>query len=149
VTDETTDTDPAQGRGIKARWLGHRDRLRQRPAVDFAYRVAVGVVGLSVLLVGVAAIPYPGPGWAIVFLGLAILASEFYWAHRTLAYTRARYDTAMTWFRGRPWWVQALGAVFTAAVVVATLWLLGAIAFSARLFGLDHPMLRSPLALGV
>lgn len=130
------------------RWRHHRERLRRRPLLDFAYRVLVAVVGLTVLLVGIAAIPYPGPGWAIVFLGLAILATEFYWAHRTLAFTRRRYDVAMVWLRRQPWWVQAVGAVLTAALVVATLWLLGAIDWLASLAGLEHPLLRSPIGLG-
>ncbi len=134
--------------GIKHRFAGGRDRIRNRPVVDFAYRVAVGVVGFVVLVVGIAAIPYPGPGWAIVFVGLAILASEFYWAHRTLAYTRRRYDSVMFWMRRQSWWVQVIGVLFTAAVVVVTLWLLGALAWSARLFGLDHPALGSPIGLG-
>jgi uncharacterized protein (TIGR02611 family) len=125
-----------------------RERLRERPAADFAYRALVGVVGLAVLGVGVLAIPYPGPGWAIVFLGLAILASEFYWAHRTLSFTRNRYDSVMAWFRRQGRWVQALGAVFTAAVVVATLWLFGAVGWSAELLGVDHPALDSPIGLG-
>ena len=148
MTEKTTSADPARRRGIKHRWSMRRDRLRARPLADFSYRVGVAVVGLSVLLVGIAAIPYPGPGWAIVFLGLAILATEFYWAHRTLTFTRRRYDTAMAWFRGRPWWVQALGVVFTGAAVVVTLWIFGAIAWSARMLGLEHPMLRSPIGLG-
>lgn len=126
----------------------HRDRLRQRRLLDFSYRVVVAVVGLTVLLVGVAAIPYPGPGWAIVFLGLAILASEFYWARRTLTFTRDRYDSAMAWFRQQRWWVQALGAILTAAVVVATLWFIGAVDWLATLVGLEHPLLRSPIGLG-
>ena len=130
---------------LKNRLTHHRNRLRARPAVDFTYRVVVGVVGFTVLALGVAAIPYPGPGWAIVFLGLAILASEFYWAHRTLAYTRHRYDRAMGWFRQQSWWVQALGALFTAAVMVGTLWLLGALAWSAKLVGLYHPALSLSL----
>lgn len=134
--------------GLGHRLARHRSRLRQQPAADFAYRVAVGIVGFAVLAVGVAAIPYPGPGWAIVFLGLAILASEFYWAHRTLAFTRRRYDSAMSWLRAQPWWVQAIGALFTAAVVVTTLWLLGALAWSARLVGLYRPALDSPLGIG-
>ncbi|BBY60291.1 TIGR02611 family protein [Mycolicibacterium sarraceniae] len=129
-------------------WAHRRDRLRERPVADFAYRVVVGVVGLVVLLVGIIAIPYPGPGWAIVFVGLAILATEFYWAHRTLTFTRDRYDSAMAWFRGQGWFAQALGAVFTAAVVVATLWLVGAVGWSAGLLGFDHPALDSPIGLG-
>ncbi|HOB50640.1 MAG TPA: TIGR02611 family protein [Mycobacterium sp.] len=131
--------------GIKHHIAHRRERLRDRPVADFVYRVAVGVVGFVVLAVGIAAIPYPGPGWAIVFVGLAILASEFYWAHRTLTYTRRHYDRAMTWMRGQSWWVQAVGALFTAAVVVLTLWLFGALAWSAKLVGLYHPALDSPL----
>lgn len=131
--------------GIKHHIAHRRERLRNRPVADFAYRVAVGVVGFVVLAVGIAAIPYPGPGWAIVFLGLAILASEFYWAHRTLTYTRRHYDRAMVWIRRQSWWVQAVGALFTAAVVVLTMWVLGALAWSAELVGLYHPALDSPL----
>ena len=133
---------------VRRRWVARRERLRERPLLDFSYRVGVAVVGLTVLMIGVAAIPYPGPGWAIVFLGLAILATEFYWAQRTLTYTRARYTTAMAWFRRQPAWIQWLGAVFTAAVVVATLWLLGAIDWLAGLMDVGHPLLRSPIGLG-
>jgi uncharacterized protein (TIGR02611 family) len=134
--------------GIKRRLTARRDRIRDRPLLDFTYRVTVGVVGLVVLVVGIAAIPYPGPGWAIVFLGLAILASEFYWAHRTLTFTRRHYDRAMGWLRVQSWWVQALGALLTAVVVVLTLWLLGALAWAAKLFSLYHPTLDSPIGLG-
>ena len=134
--------------GLRNRLADGREKIRARPVAGFAYRVAVGVVGFTVLAVGIAAIPYPGPGWAIVFVGLAILASEFYWAHRTLSFTRRRYDRTMDWLRQQNWWVQALGALLTAAVVVLTLWLLGALAWSARLVGLYHPALDSPIALG-
>lgn len=139
----------AKRRGDWSRGLARRrDRLRDRPVADFAYRVAVGVVGLTVLLIGIVAIPYPGPGWAILFLGLAILATEFYWARRTLTFTRGRYDNSMAWFRRQGRWVQALGAVFTALVVVTSLWLVGAVDWSAGLLGLDHPALESPIGLG-
>ena len=140
--------NPEAGRGRAHRWVARRERLRERALLDFSYRVLVAVVGLTVLFIGVAAIPYPGPGWAIVFLGLAILATEFYWAKRTLTFTRTLYDTAMAWFRRQPAWVQWLGAVLTAAVVVLTLWFLGAIDWLARLVGQDHPLLRSPIGMG-
>ena len=129
-------------------WARWRDKLRDRPAADFAYRVAVGVVGVIVLGVGILAIPYPGPGWAIVFVGLTILATEFAWAHRALAWVRRRYDRVMDWFKEQGWWVQALGALFTFAVVLSTLWLLGALSWSAKLFGIDWPWLKSPIGIG-
>ena len=133
---------------MKRRWARWRDRLRDRPAVEFGYRIAVAVIGLVVLAVGILAIPYPGPGWAIVFVGLAILATEFDWARRLLAYTRKRYAMVMAWFRRQGWWVQATGAAVTGAIVVATLWLLGAVGWSAGLVGLEHEWLKSPIGLG-
>ena len=132
----------------KRRWARWRDRLRDRPKVEFGYRIAIAVVGLAVLGVGILAIPYPGPGWAIVFLGLAILATEFDWARRLLAYTRERYDKVMAWFKAQGLWVQVLGAAFTAAIVLATLWLLGALGWAAGLLGWESKWLKSPIGLG-
>jgi uncharacterized protein (TIGR02611 family) len=133
---------------LKRRWARWRDRLRERRAADLTYRVVVGVVGLVVLGVGILAIPYPGPGWAIVFVGLAILATEFEWAHRLLKYTRERYDRVMTWFKAQGRWVQALGFVLTAVVVVGTLWLLGGLSWFANLVGVEQSWLKSPVGIG-
>jgi uncharacterized protein (TIGR02611 family) len=134
--------------GLTRRWARWRDRLRERRALDLGYRIAVGVVGLAVLAVGILAIPYPGPGWAIVFVGLAILATEFEWAKKLLGYVRKRYDAAMDWFKRQGLWVQVLGAVFTAAIVVGTLWLLGALAFAGELVNVEHKWLDSPIGIG-
>jgi uncharacterized protein (TIGR02611 family) len=133
---------------LTRRWARWREQLRERPAVNVTYRTAVGVVGLLVLGVGILAIPYPGPGWAIVFVGLGILATEFEWARRLLSYARRRYDQAMGWFWRQGLWVKVLGAVLTTAVVLATLWLLGALSWTAGLFGIEWPWLKSPLGLG-
>jgi uncharacterized protein (TIGR02611 family) len=130
------------------RWARWRDKLRERREVDFVYRIVVGVVGLVVLAVGIVTIPYPGPGWAIVFVGLGILATEFEWARRLLAYAKERYDKAMDWFQERHWSIQVLGGILTALVVAATLWLLGAADWTAELFGFDWPWLGSPIGLG-
>jgi uncharacterized protein (TIGR02611 family) len=132
----------------KRAWARWRDRLRDRRGVDLAYRVVVGLVGLAVLTAGIVAIPYPGPGWAIVFIGLAILATEFDWARRLLKYTRGRYDQMMDWFKAQGLWVQALGIVLTAAVVVSTLWLLGALSWAAGLIGFEQSWLKSPVGIG-
>jgi uncharacterized protein (TIGR02611 family) len=133
---------------IRRRWARWRDRLRERRKAEFVYRIAVAVVGLAVLAVGIVAIPYPGPGWALVFLGLGILATEFRWAQLVLHWVKERYDKVMDWFKRQGLWVRVLGAAFTAAVVVATLWLLGAIGFFSDLVGLEHELLKSPIGLG-
>jgi uncharacterized protein (TIGR02611 family) len=133
---------------VKRGWARWRDRLRDRPRVEFGYRIAVAVIGLAILGVGVLAIPYPGPGWAIVFIGLGILATEFDWARRVLAYARERYDKVMAWFKAQGLWVRVLGAAVTAAVVIATLWLLGALGWTAELVGIEHRWLKSPIGVG-
>jgi uncharacterized protein (TIGR02611 family) len=133
---------------IRRRWARWRDRLRERRKAEFVYRIAVAMVGLAVLAVGIVAIPYPGPGWALVFLGLGILATEFRWAQLVLHWVKERYDKVMDWFKRQGLWVRVLGAAFTAAVVVATLWLLGAIGFFSDLVGLEHELLKSPIGLG-
>ena len=133
---------------IRRRWARWRDRLRERRKAEFVYRIAVAVVGLAVLAVGIVAIPYPGPGWALVFLGLGILATEFRWAQLVLHWVKERYDRVMDWFKRQGLWVRVLGAASTAAVVVATLWLLGAVGFFSDLVGLEHELLKSPIGLG-
>ena len=133
---------------MKRRWARWRDRLRTRPAAEFGYRIAVAIIGLAVLAVGIIAIPYPGPGWAIVFVGLAILATEFDWARRWLSYARDRYDKVMDWFHRQGRFVQILGGLFTALIVAVTLWLLGALDWTGELVGIDHPWLNSPIGVG-
>ncbi|UXA20130.1 TIGR02611 family protein [Mycobacterium sp. SMC-4] len=136
------------GPGVARRWARWRDRLRKRRAVDLGYRITIGVVGTVVVVIGIVAIPFPGPGWPIVFVGLGILATEFDWARRLLAYARVRYDAVMAWFKSQGVWVQIAGALFTAVVVVVTVWFLGAVAFLARLVNIEHPWLNSPIGLG-
>ncbi len=57
-----------------------------------ARRVVVTVIGAVVMVVGVVLVPLPGPGWAIIFAGLAILATEYTWARRLLRSARARWQ---------------------------------------------------------
>lgn len=61
-------------------------------AVDITYRtgrrVVIGVVGTTVLLIGVIMLVTPGPAFIIIPVGLAILAVEFVWAKRWLAKIR-------------------------------------------------------------
>ncbi|MEV0246384.1 TIGR02611 family protein [Nocardia sp. NPDC050712] len=127
------------------RWRAFRAAITERPTLNLAYRIVVGVVGLAVLILGIIAIPYPGPGWLIVFAGLGILATEFTWAHQALGWLRHRYDKFMEWFAGRGLVVQACAALFTFLFVVATLWLLGTFGMVGGWIGVESKWLHSPL----
>ncbi len=47
-------------------------------------RLVVFLVGVTMLGAGLAMLVLPGPGVIVILLGLAILATEFAWAERTL-----------------------------------------------------------------
>lgn len=57
-------------------------------------RLLVLVAGIVVVGAGVAMLALPGPGILVIFIGLAILASEFAWAERTLDRTKSRATEA-------------------------------------------------------
>lgn len=48
--------------------------------IRHAKRLIIFVLGLSVLLIGIAMIFLPGPAFIVIPAGLAILATEFMWA---------------------------------------------------------------------
>lgn len=90
------------------------------------------------LAAGVVAIPYPGPGWLIVFAGLAILASEFAWAKRVLHVARGKYDAWTEWLGQQSLMVRLAVLAATGLIVLATLYLLGALYMGAGWVGLER-----------
>jgi|SoiMethySBSTD1v2_1073268.scaffolds.fasta_scaffold1796668_2 hypothetical protein len=59
-----------------------------RSVIDIAYRnarrIAIAVVGGTVLLIGLALVVLPGPAFVVIPVGLAILSLEFAWARNWL-----------------------------------------------------------------
>lgn len=108
-------------------------------------RFAIGLAGGTVLVVGIIAIPYPGPGWLIVFAGLAILAREFTWAAKALELGRKKYDDWNAWVKRQHWSVRTLTFTLTSLVVIATLWFINAYGLLNDWFHLGLDWLRSPL----
>ena len=63
-----------------------------RRAIQLTYkagrRIVIGVIGATVLLLGVIMLVTPGPAFIIIPAGLAILSLEFAWARHWLAKLR-------------------------------------------------------------
>jgi uncharacterized protein (TIGR02611 family) len=131
--------------GAVAGRLGFRDRIKANRTLNLGYRIGVGVAGGAVLLAGIVMIPYPGPGWLVVFAGLAILATEFTWAERVLRYAKGRYDAWTAWLRRQRLLVRWAVMAGTGLVVVLTLWLLDVFQMVAGWIGLEWAWLSSPL----
>jgi uncharacterized protein (TIGR02611 family) len=107
-------------------------------------RAGVAVLGGAVLFVGIIAIPYPGPGWLIVFAGLGILSTEFEWAKRVLGFARAKYDAWQDWLRCQSVMVKVAFWLLTAMVVVLTIWLLNGYGLINGLLDLGLDWAQSP-----
>jgi uncharacterized protein (TIGR02611 family) len=99
--------------------------IRSNPTGRLALRGGVALIGALVVAVGVVLIPLPGPGWAIVLLGLGIWAIEFVWARHLLRFTRGQLGRWWLWAGARSWPVRILlgaaGLLLVAAVVWASL----------------------------
>ena len=70
------------------------NRISEMPGWSTARRVVIGVIGFSVVLVGVAMMVLPGPAIVVIPAGLAILATEFAWARRLLRRVKAHAQKA-------------------------------------------------------
>ncbi|HSQ68880.1 MAG TPA: PGPGW domain-containing protein [Steroidobacteraceae bacterium] len=71
----------------------------------WARRIAVSVVGGSVLLFGVALIVLPGPALVVIPVGLAIPGLEFAWARRWLRRVRERSGQMAAWISNGANWL--------------------------------------------
>ena len=110
-----------------------------------AKRTIIGTAGGLIVLIGLVAIPYPGPGWLIVFAGLAILATEFDWAQRILDRARGRYDQWQYWMSQQTPSIKFLFWLLTTIVVVVTIWLFNGYGLINDWLNIGWDWLRSPL----
>lgn len=67
-----------------------------------ARRIVIAVIGITVLLLGIALLVLPGPAFVVIPTGLAILGLEFAWARRWLIKVRAGAHYAFNNFRREP-----------------------------------------------
>jgi len=65
-------------------YMGRRDSARTNRALDATWRGIILVLGLTIVGLGIFFLLFPGPGWAVILIGLIILATEYAWAQRLL-----------------------------------------------------------------
>jgi uncharacterized protein (TIGR02611 family) len=116
--------DEARGRALIERVRARRARHRQRNRV---VRLGFALVGFVVLLAGIVMLVTPGPGIAVIILGLTILALEFAWAERSLERLIDRAELAVEQVtKGSPVRRAAVLAVgvlaLVASVAIILLW---------------------------
>ena len=65
--------------------------MKDNKSLRHAKRVIVGVIGSTILLIGIAMLVLPGPGLLVIIAGLGLLATEFVWARGLLEKAKHHY----------------------------------------------------------
>ncbi|MFE2097625.1 MULTISPECIES: TIGR02611 family protein [unclassified Streptomyces] len=118
---------PEQGLGSRAPAF-----IKARRALHLSWQVGIFVVGLAVVVVGIVMLPLPGPGWVVIFAGMAIWATEFVWAQLVLRWTKRKVTEAAQKaldprVRRRNITLTVIGLVIVGALVGVYLWKFGVV----------------------
>ncbi|MBA5221486.1 TIGR02611 family protein [Streptomyces griseoaurantiacus] len=121
----TDEADAGQGLGSRA-----PEFIKRRRVLHLSWQVGVFVVGLAVVAAGVVMLPLPGPGWLVIFAGMAIWATEFVWAQLVLRWTKRKVTEATQAaldprVRRRNIILTSVGLVLIAAFVAVYVWKFG------------------------
>ena len=81
---------PLRSRAAARRAPGPPGAGLTTPLLRWARRGGITVAGVVLLAGGAVMLVLPGPGVAVILLGLAVLATEYDWAARLLAGLRQR-----------------------------------------------------------
>ncbi|MGZ5351808.1 MAG: PGPGW domain-containing protein [Actinomycetota bacterium] len=77
--------------GVTIRFIGRNGR-----------RIAVSMLGFTLVAAGLVLLVLPGPGVLLIIAGLAVLGTEYVWAQRALNYTKRKASQAKDRALGRP-----------------------------------------------
>ncbi|MFF3502630.1 TIGR02611 family protein [Streptomyces sp. NPDC003247] len=112
--------------------LGSRapEFVKARRVLHLSWQVGIFVVGLAVVVAGIIMLPLPGPGWIVIFGGMAIWATEFVWAQLVLRWTKRKVTEAAQRaldpkVRRRNIILTSIGLLIIAVIVGIYLWKFG------------------------
>ncbi|MFJ6558383.1 TIGR02611 family protein [Streptomyces sp. NPDC091412] len=104
--------------------------VRSRRVLHLGWQVGIFLVGLLVVIAGVVMLALPGPGWLVIFGGMAIWATEFVWAQLVLRWTKRKVTEAAQQaldpeVRRRNIALTLIGLVIVAALAGVYVWRFG------------------------
>lgn len=75
--------------------------VKARRTLHLSWQVGVFLVGLAVVVAGVIMLVIPGPGWLVIFAGMAVWATEFVWAQLVMRWTKRKLSDGTSWWKRR------------------------------------------------
>jgi uncharacterized protein (TIGR02611 family) len=131
-------SDAATGDGATAATAARKPPLGSRAPrfirasrpLHVSWQVAIFLVGLAVVGAGVVMLALPGPGWLVIFGGMAIWATEFVWAQLVLHWTKRKVTEATQRaldpeVRRRNMILTTVGLLIVGAAVAVYVWKFG------------------------
>lgn len=94
-------------------------RRRRTAAGRFGVRIVVTLFGLTVILGGIVLLPLPGPGWVIIFGGLAIWSLEYELAARLRRFAIRGVSRWTRWFGEQSWWTRSFVGLGLLVIILA------------------------------
>ncbi|WP_369388127.1 TIGR02611 family protein [Streptomyces sp. CG1] len=93
---ERAKPDPREDGSEDSAGLGSRapEFIKARRVLHLSWQAGVFVFGLAVVAAGIIMLPLPGPGWVVIFGGMATWATEFVWARLVLRWTKRKVTEA-------------------------------------------------------
>ncbi len=82
-------------------------------------RIAITLLGTVIIAIGIVLLPLPGPGWVIIFAGLALWSLEFRWARRLNRFVRHQVGRWTSWYARQGWTVRIVVGLLTGLFVLA------------------------------
>ncbi|MFF7793527.1 TIGR02611 family protein [Streptomyces sp. NPDC007991] len=132
VAADESGTDEAGGEQERA--LGSRapEFVKARRLLHVSWQVGIFIIGLAVVVAGIIMLPLPGPGWVVIFGGMAIWATEFVWAQLVLRWTKRKVTEAAQRaldprVRRRNIILTSIGLVIVAVLVGIYVWKFGVV----------------------
>ncbi|NUO46399.1 MAG: TIGR02611 family protein [Streptomyces sp.] len=127
ASDETHTGEAESGHGLGSK---APEFIKARRMLHLSWQVGIFIIGLAVVVLGIIMLPLPGPGWVVIFGGMAIWATEFVWAQLVLRWTKRKVTEAAQKaldpkVRRRNIILTSIGLVIVAALVGVYLYKFG------------------------
>ncbi|MFI6496980.1 TIGR02611 family protein [Nonomuraea typhae] len=117
---ETGDADQLKDEAARRSGIhGWLDGFRSTRSGALTLKIVIGVIGAVMVVGGLIMVPFPGPGWLVVFAGLAVLSTEFHWAHKVLEFGKRTLHAWTEWFKRQGWTIRILVAIVTVVAACA------------------------------
>lgn len=123
---------------------GTQESIMKGKVVRNSKKFIIAIIGVLVVAIGLIMVPYPGPGWLVVFVGLAILSSEFKFAQDILDKAHYWYDKWQEWLKNQGLFVQLIVLALVGAITVITIWLLNGFGVAGNILNINIDWLVSP-----